>query len=164
MTDDRRAALRTRYLSLGLGELFAAVVFIGVTIVSVLPLLERPTDALAFWSALVPLLVILVQAGVYWLAARRWVRQGTMPPGLAAAYRGFRVLDAVLLAAGLVGVIAWFPEHPSAAIGISLVWLLALIEYLNYFVVRLAYPPSVWFRRVGERRTPRLMQDVRAAA
>lgn len=163
MTDDRRTVLRGRYLSLGLGELFAAVVFIWVASVSVLPLLERPSDALAFWSALVPLLVILVQAGVYWLLARRWVRQGTMPRGLAAIYRGFRVLDAVLLLAGLIGIIVWFPAHPFAVIGIPFVWLLGVIEYVNYFVVRLAYPPSVWFQRVGEWRTPRLMQDVRAA-
>ncbi|WP_285026566.1 hypothetical protein [Plantibacter sp. ME-Dv--P-122b] len=164
MTDDRRRVLRGRYLSLGLGELFAAVVFIWVAFVSALPLFERPTDALAFWSALLPLLVILVQAGGYWLLARRWVKQGTMPGGLAATYRGFRVLDAALLLAGLVGIIVWFPAHPFAAIGIPFVWLLGVIEYVNYFVVRLAYPPSVWFQRVGERRTPRLMQDVRAAA
>ncbi|MET3511511.1 MULTISPECIES: hypothetical protein [Plantibacter] len=164
MTDDRRTVLRGRYLSLGLGELFAAVVFIWVASVSMLPLLERPSDALAFWSALVPLLVILVQAGVYWLLARRWVRQGTMPRGLAAIYRGFRVLDAVLLLAGLIGIIVWFPAHPFAVIGIPFVWLLGVIEYVNYFVVRLAYPPSVWFKRIGEWRTPRLMQDVRAAA
>ena len=163
MTDDRRTVLRGRYLSLGLGELFAAVVFIWVASVSVLPLLERPTDALAFWSALVPLLVILVQAGVYWLLARRWVRQGTMPRGLAAIYRGLRVLDAALLLSGLIGIIVWFPAHPFAAIGIPLVWLLGVIEYVNYFVVRLAYPPSVWFQRIGEWRTPRLLQDVRAA-
>jgi hypothetical protein len=163
MTDDRRTVLRGRYLSLGLGELFAAVVFIWVASVSVLPLLERPSDALAFWSALVPLLVILVQGGVYWLLARRWVRQGTMPRGLAAIYRGFRVLDAVLLLAGLIGIIVWFPAHPFAVIGIPFVWLLGVVEYVNYFVVRLAYPPSVWFQRVGEWRTPRLMQDVRAA-
>ena len=164
MTDDRGTVLRRRYLSLGLGELFAAVVFIWVASVSVLPLLERPSDALAFWSALVPLLVILVQAGVYWLLARRWVRQGTMPRGLAAIYRGFRVLDAVLLLAGLIGIIVWFPAHPFAVIGIPFVWLLGVVEYVNYFVVRLAYPPSKWFQRVGEWRTPRLMQDVRAAA
>ncbi|MBD8467844.1 hypothetical protein IFU30_16380 [Plantibacter sp. CFBP 8798] len=163
MTDDRRTALRGRYLSLGLGELFAALVFIWVAFVSALPLLEQPTDALAFWSALVPLLVILVQAGVYWLLARRWVKQGTMPPGLAATYRGFRVLDAVLLLAGLVGIIVWFPVHPFAAIGIPFVWLLGVIEYVNYFVVRLAYPPSMWFQRIGEWRTPRLIQDVWAA-
>ena len=163
MTDDRRTVLRGRYLSLGLGELFAALVFVWVAFVSMLPLLEQPTDALAFWSALVPLLVILVQAGVYWLLARRWVKQGTMPPGLAATYRGFRVLDAALLLAGLIGIIVWFPAHPFAVIGIPFVWLLGVVEYVNYFVVRLAYPPSKWFQRVGEWRTPRLMQDVRAA-
>jgi hypothetical protein len=164
MSDDRRAALRRRYLSLGLGELFAAVVFAGVAIVSIMPLLERSTDALALWSALTPLLAILVQAGAYWLLARGWVRRAPMPRGLAAVYRAFRVLDPVLLLAGLVGVVIWFPEHPVAAVGIPLVWLFGVIEYLNYFVVRLAYPAGVWFERVGERRTPRLVQDVRAAA
>ncbi|KQQ49441.1 hypothetical protein [Plantibacter sp. Leaf314] len=164
MTDDRRTVLRGRYLSLGFGELFAAIVFIGVAFVSVLPVLERPSDALAFWSALIPLLVILAQAGVYWLLARQWVEQGRMPSGLASVYRGFRVLDVALLLAGLVGIIVWFPAHPFAAIGIPFIWLLGVIEYVNYFVVRLAYPPSEWFKRIGEGRTPRLMQDVRAAA
>jgi hypothetical protein len=84
MTDDRRTGLRGRYLSLGFGELFAAVVFIGVAFVSVLPLLERPSDALAFWSALIPLLVILVQAGVYWLLARR----SSCWPGSSASSSG----------------------------------------------------------------------------
>ena len=83
----------------------------------------------------------------------------------AVQMRGRRMIptDAVLLLAGLVGIIVWFPAHPFAAIGIPFVWLLGVIEYVNYFVVRLAYPPSVWFKRIGEWRTPRLLQDVRAA-
>jgi len=44
-----------------------------------------------------------------------------------------------------------------------LVWLFAVLEYVNYYVVRLAYPVGEWFVRVGEWRTPRLIRDLRTA-
>gem|GEM_PF-4242844 len=43
-------------------------------------------------------------------------------------------------------------------------WTFGLIEYLNYFVVRLSYPPTRWFAEVGRRRTPQLRKDLNAAA
>ena len=75
-------SLRRRYLSLGLGELAAAGVFAAVAVSVVMPRLEGPHDSAALWSALAPLLVVLVQAGVYWLLARGWVEQAPMagPP------------------------------------------------------------------------------------
>ena len=150
---------RRRYLSLGAGELVAAAVF-----ALVLPRLVVEVDRTALWAALVPLLAILLQAGGYWLAARRWVARGPMPTALARLYRGFRWLDVVLLLGGLVGVLLWWPARPSGAVLVSSILLLAVIEYLNYFVVRLAYQPSRWWRSVRQARTPRLLQDLRDAA
>ncbi len=40
------------------------------------------------------------------------------------------------------------------------VWALGVIEFVNYFVVRLAYPPSQWFSKVGQWREPRLLPDM----
>ena len=104
-------SLRRRYLSLGLGELAAAGVFAAVAVGVVVPRLEGPKDSAALWSALAPLLVVLVQAGVYWLLARGWVEQAPMPARLATLYRVFRVLDIVVLAVGLLGVLIWLPDH-----------------------------------------------------
>ena len=160
--EERRRSLRRRYLSLGLGELAAAGVFVAVAVGSVGPRLgER--GALALTWALVPLVAVLVPAGTYWLAARRWVGRATMPVGLARVYRVLAVLDAALLAASLVGVLVWLPASFGDAALVLALWAFAVAEWLNYFVVRLAYPVSRWFAGVASRQRPRLMQDVAAA-
>ena len=160
MSDERRRTLRRKYLSLGVGELVAAAVFVGVAVGLVMPRLDEQEDAAALWSALAPLLIILVQAGAYWLLARDWVERAPMPNGLATLYRASRVLDAGLLVVGLLGVLAWVPDQFGVALVIVGVWAFGVVEYVNYFVVRLSYPvrrlPSV----IGRWRTPRLVQDL----
>jgi hypothetical protein len=164
MSTERRVALRRKYLSLGLGELVAAMVFTVIAAVLVAPRFSDSSDAAALWSALIPLLIILVQAGAYWLAARRWVDLRPMPAAWARAFRVLRVADAAVLAAGLVGVIAWWPDSLGPALLVLAVWTFGVLEYVNYFVVRLAYPMGRWFRTVGQWRTPRLVQDFTGAA
>jgi hypothetical protein len=152
--------LRRRYLSLGLGELVAAAVFAAIAVGVVMPKLETSQDSAALWAALAPLLIILIQAGAYWLLARRWVETAPMPASLAALYRGFRYLDAALLLAGLLGVFVWLPDHVFAAVSIAAVWLFGVVEYVNYFVVRLAYPLRRWAHTIRQWRTPRLVHDI----
>jgi hypothetical protein len=156
---DRRTALRKRYLRLGLGELAAATAFalVGATIIS--PRLPDGDARLAFWSALVPLLAILIQAGGYWLLARRWVGRAGMPEPLARLYRGLRVVDVALLLGGLGGIIGFAPPRPVTIVLAAGVWLFGVLEFGNYFVVRLAYPAHRWFAEVGRWRTPRLVLD-----
>lgn len=151
-------------MSLGVGELVATLVFVAVAASFVAPRFRADSDAWALWSALIPLLVILVQGGLYWLAARSWVEHGPMPAAWAGAYRMFRVADAVLLAAGLLGVVVWWPDSAGAALLVLAVWTFGVLEYVNYFLVRLAYPIGRWFTTVGQWRTPRLVQDLRGAA
>jgi hypothetical protein len=157
-----RERLRRKYRSLGVGELVAAAVFTLVAFRWLGLGADRAMSA-AVWSALTPLLVILIQAGAYWLLARAWVLRGEMPSGLARLYRAFLVVDLVLLVAGLVGVLVWRPADVLGAALILLIWLFGVIEFVNYFVMRLAYPLSRWFAEVGHRRTPRLMLDVRSS-
>jgi hypothetical protein len=158
----RRERRRRKYLSLGTGELAAVAVFalIGTLVSS---RVEPQQSALAFWSALVPLLVVLTQAGIYWLLARTWVEQKLMPSGLASIYRAFRILDVALLITGAVGVALWWPVHLGVALASVAILAFGVVEYLNYFVVRLAYPLRHWRRLVGQRRTPQLILDLRAA-
>ena len=153
--------VRRRYLSLGTGELAAAVVFVALAVTVVIPRLDSRRDATALWFALVPLLVVLLQAGVYWLWARNWVGHTTMPPTLATTYRVFRVVDPVLFVGGLVGVLVCWPDRLGAALTIAAVWVFGVVEYVNYFIVRLAYPAAQWLTTVGQRRTPRLARDLR---
>ncbi|CAG7635880.1 hypothetical protein SIM91_04725 [Rhodococcus opacus] len=163
MVDERRETLRRKYLSLGTGELAAAAVFAAVPVIAVIPRVEIRQDSTALWSALIPLLVILIQAGIYWLSARSWVERAPMPAALAATYRVFRLVDPGLLVVGLVGVLVWWPDHVGVAIAAVAVWVFAVVEYVNYFVVRLSYPVGRWLTLVGQWHTPRLVQDLNSA-
>lgn len=160
MVNERREALRRRYTSLGTGELAAAATFAVVAATSVSPRFEDRRDVAALWCALTPLLVVLVQAGGYWLFARSYVKQAPMPTAAAAAFRIFRFADVVLLVAGLVGVVVWWPDHTAAAATVAAVWIFGVMEYINYFVVRLAYPLRHWLTAVAQWRTPRLVEDI----
>lgn len=51
---------------------------------------------------------------------------------------------------------------PWAAVLVLGVWAFGVVEYVNYFVVRLAYPLAET-RKIAERRVPRLITDLRAA-
>ncbi len=138
----------------------AAAVFAGLAVVVITPRLNSNAAVVALWAALAPLLVVLVQAGGYWLLARRWVGVATMPGWLAGTFRAFRVIDLVLLAAGLIGLAL---SARGGATFFVVIWAFGLLEYLNYFVVRLAYPPGQWFARVTQRRIPQLLKDVASA-
>ena len=162
-SESRRRALDRRLLNLGTGELVAAAVFAGVAVVAVMPRLGDRGDVVALWAALLPLLVILVQAGVYWLLSRGWAGRGRMPARVAAVYRAFRVLDPVLLLAGLAVAVAFAPPTPGLRVLLAAAWLFGVIEYVNYFVVRLSYPVGRWFSEVGKRRAPRIVRDLRVA-
>lgn len=150
----RRTSIKLRLVNLGIGELVAAAVFAFLAAPAVI---RAGLPAAPVWSALAPLLVVLVQAGVYWLVRSRTNR---LPTPMAASYRVLRVLDAGLLALGVAGIALWWPAQPLAAVAVLAVWLFGVAEFANYFVVRLAYPPTQWLSQVGRRRTPRLMKDL----
>ncbi len=82
-----------------------------------------------------------------------------MPRGLALVYRAFRLLDPVLLAACLAGLLLTGADG-GALVVCLLVWVFGALEYVNYFVVRLSYPLAEWFALVGRRRTPALVRDI----
>ncbi|UFU04263.1 hypothetical protein LQF12_06695 [Ruania suaedae] len=151
--------LRATYRRLGTGELAAATAF------SMAYLLVRDRftaqDQIALGLAMVPLVLILVQAGAYWLLALRWVGVAAMPSPLAGIYAAFRWANPVVLA-GSLGALMWWASTPGVMVlGVGL-WLFAVVEQVNYFVRRLAYPASRWLTLVARHRTPQLMRDVRA--
>lgn len=155
-----RSDLRSRYLSLGAGELTAAAVFLWAAIRYGRPLDGSGRTALA--AAVAPLLTLLVAAGVYWLLARSWVGVGVMPRPLARAYTVIGWGVAALLVAGLVGLLLWSPS-PGWRLLLLVVWGFGVVELVNYYVRRLAFPPASWWSGVRAARTPRLVLDMRAS-
>ena len=161
--DPRRAELRRVYVRLGTGELAAAAVFALVAVVTVSPRLAAPQDRVVLWAVLAPLEAVLLAAGAYWLLARRWVQQSPMPSGLARGFRVIRVFTVLLLASGLCALVVWWPAQLPVAALMVIVWLFAVVEFINYYWVRLAYPPRAWPAGLRARRAARLARDVRAA-
>lgn len=157
------AQLRRTFLSLGVGELAAAAVFVVVQ-----PMVaDQLGDAggRALWWALAPLLVILLQGSTYWLAARSWLpgaERTRMPRGVALLYRAFRLLNPVMLAVCLAGMLLTGASAGSLVLCL-LVWAFGALEYVNYFVMRLSYPVAQWFALVRRRHTPALVRDVARA-
>lgn len=161
--DARRRVLRARFLSLGLGELVAVAAFAYVALGVVAPRLTDNRSFVTLMVAFVPLLLILTQAAAYWLAARTWVKVRPMPRRLADLYRAFRVLDVILILTAGLYIALNLPSAVWVSVLTILVWLFAVVEFVNYYIVRLAYPVGAWFARVAEWRTPRLMRDLRTA-
>ena len=129
-----------------------------------MPGLGSRLDSAALWFALVPLLVVLRQAGVYWLLARSWVERAPMPATLSSPYCTYRVVGFLLLSLGLVGVIAFRPDNLSLATAFVAAWAFGVVEYVNYFVVRLSYPTTRWLATVGKWRVSTLAKHMKAAA
>lgn len=158
---DRREYLRRCFLILGTGELAAAVSFAFA--MGVCTLMNSPlrADGPVLWAALLPLDFILIQGGGYWLAARSWVKRSVMPASLARAYRVLVWINPVLLLAGLAAVVWWQPAGTAALLAAGCL-ALGVVEYVNYFWVRLSYPWRSWPRMVTQWRPSRLRQDLDA--
>lgn len=83
-----------------------------------------------------------------------------MPARVASLYRFFRVFDLPLLAVSLLVILLWAPSALTLALALA-IWSFATLEYLNYFLIRLAYSPSHWLRDVSRNQTPRLLRDLK---
>lgn len=163
MTNPEREQRRRQYFTLGTGELAAALFFPWALNTFLRPRTGLADDATCLWFALAPLLIILAQAGTYWLGARTWVKSHPMPRPWAVAYRTFRLINPLFLIAGFIGMIYTWPPTIGAGLICLGFWLFAVIEYVNYFIVRLSYPFSRWFRDVTQWRTPQLIRDINGA-
>lgn len=161
--DAQRAVLRRKFLSLGLGELAAVVAFAYIAFWVLGPKVHDERTMVTFMVALVPLLLVLSQAGAYWLLARAWVKVRSMPHPLAVLYRRFLVLNVLVIVAAGFYIGFNLPDPPAMAVLSIAVWLFAVLEFVNYYLVRLSYPMSQWFHQVGHWRTPYLIRDIQAS-
>lgn len=155
-------ARRRRLLNLAGGELTASAVFIVAVVIGVQPR-TGAAAVVPLWVALAPLVLILVQAAFFWLLRAGWMH--TRPPHwFGAVYGALRVMDPVLIVGcAVASVLLWDVAGPGVRVLCVAALLFGVIEYLNYFVVRLSYPIATWASRVGARRTPRLVIDLRRA-
>lgn len=144
-----RQALRRRFLSLAWGELTltAALVFAGVywhLWQSRGPFRGETT------GAFVVLELLLLQGAAYWAS---WALRGRRARrrSIVTAFRALRTINlGVLLALGVTLVLKRLPEGFAVALA-----FFALVEYVNYFVIRLSFPLPDFVRPLARRNFPR---------
>ena len=114
-------------------------------------------NRLADWNSLVTILYplslltfILLQGSIYWAILIRRLSKPQFGSGnVPKIYGGLRILDLVLLISGFPFIV-WNTQSVQVAVLATLIELFALIEWVNYFLLRLSYSlnPLVLWKRI----------------
>ena len=114
-------------------------------------------NRLSDWSSLVTILYplslltfILLQGSIYWAILIRRLSKPQFGSGnVPKLYGVLRILDLVLLISGFPFIV-WYSQSVRVAIIATLIQLFALIEWVNYFLLRLSYSlnPLVLWKRI----------------
>ena len=142
-----------RLLSLGMGEIAAGMILVWVFL-----MLGTDWDlGTAGVSALSFLVFLLMQGGTYWLVRYRSLKNhAAIDPSLIMLFGGLRKLNRLLGVVILIAIAGFF-ENSADLTFAALLYLFALLEYVNYYEFRLSYGVSGFnvfeLRRQGLRRS-----------
>lgn len=149
MMNIQKEKVRKELMSLCLGE-FTAVLSFWFSFF----LLK---NRLADWNSLVTILYplslltfILLQGSIYWAILIRRLSKPQFGNGkIPKLYGGLRILDLILLISGFPFIV-WNTQSVQVAILATLIQLFSIIEWVNYFLVRLSYSlnPLVLWKRI----------------
>ena len=149
MMNIQKEKVRKELMSLCLGE-FTAVLSIWFCFFL---LKNRLGDWNGLISILYPLSLltfILLQGSIYWaILIRRLSNPQFGSRTVPKLYGCFRILDLVLLISGFPFIV-WNTQSVQVTILATLIQLFALIEWVNYFLLRLSYSlnPLVLWKRI----------------
>ena len=145
----QKEKVRKELVSLCLGELAAALSFWLCFFL----LKNRLGDWMSLITILYPLSLltfILLQGSTYWAILIRRLSNPQFGNGnIPKIYGVLRILDLVLLISGFPFIV-WYSQSVRVAIIATLIQLFALIEWVNYFLLRLSYSlnPLVLWKRI----------------
>lgn len=150
-----------RLTYLAFGELIAG----GALLVAVFGIADAPASPGNVAGAAAAM-ILLLQGSAYWAAKSRQLRTGEPELPGVGVFRVLCVLDPILLIV-LGGVVARdaAADPPATVAGIAF-WILAVLEYVNYFFRQLMYDNAAdmrWLTTNGIKRSS-LSRDLAAAA
>ena len=149
MMSIQKEKVRKELVSLCLGELSAVLSFWFCFFL----LKNRLSDWNSLISILYPLSLltfILLQGSIYWAILIRRLSKPQFGSGnVPKIYGLLRILDLILLISGFP-FIFWNAQSVQVVILATLIQLFSLIEWLNYYLVRLSYSlnPLVLWKRI----------------
>ena len=145
----QKEKVRKELMSLCLGEFTAVLSFWFCFFL----LKNRLGEVNSLVSILYPLSLltfILLQGSIYWAILIRRLSKPQFGSGnVPKIYGGLRILDLVLLISGFPFIV-WNTQSVQVAVLATLIELFALIEWVNYFLLRLSYSlnPLVLWKRI----------------
>ena len=145
----QKERVRKELVSLCLGE-FTAVLSIWFCFFLLKNRLGDWNGLISIIYPLSLLIFILLQGSIYWAILIRRLSKPQFGSGTVPKLYGcFRILDLVLLISGFPFIV-WNTQSVRVAIIATLIQLFALIEWVNYFLLRLSYSlnPLVLWKRI----------------
>ena len=145
----QKEKVKKELVSLCLGEFTAVLSFWFCFFL----LKNRLGDVNSLVTILYPLSLltfILLQGSFYWAILIRRLSNPKFGSGsVPKLYGGFRILDLVLLISGFLFIV-WNTQSVQVTILATLIQLFALIEWINYYFLRLSYSlnPLVLWKRI----------------
>ena len=160
----QKEKVRKELMSLCLGE-FTAVLSFWFCFFLLKNRLGDVNSLVTILYSLSLLTFILLQGSIFWAILIRRLSNPQFGSGsVPKLYGGFRILDLVLLISGFPFIV-WNTQSVQVAIIVMLIQLFALIEWVNYFLVRLSYSlnPLVLWKRIakGKLEKSRIAKELR---
>ena len=145
----QKEKVKKELVSLCLGE-FTAVLSFWFCFFLLKNRLGDENSLVSILYSLSLLTFILLQGSIYWAILIRRLSNPQFGSGsIPKLYGGFRILDLVLFISGFPFIV-WNTQSFQVAILATLIQLFALIEWVNYFLLRLSYSlnPLVLWKRI----------------
>lgn len=153
--------LKKTLINLAVGELVAVIVFwINFFIFK-----KYITDTVSIIPVIFTLSLlsfILIQGSIFWLILlKRISNKNFAKTSLGKIYNHLRRLDIILLYLSILILIVNHQTLTTTIISLS-IWIFAIIEYLNYYKVRLSYKPNILINYIlhGKIRKSRIAREI----
>lgn len=153
--------LKKTLINLAVGELIAVIVFwINFFIFK-----KYITDTVAIIPVIFTLFVlsfILIQGSIFWLVLlKRISNKNFAKTSLGKIYNHLSRLDIILLCLSILILIVNHQTLTTTIISLS-IWIFSIIEYINYYKVRLSYKPNILINYIlrGKIRKSRIAREI----
>jgi len=148
-----KGLLKKKLINLASGELVAFLVF-WMNFFLLKKWIFTTEGFISISFSLFLLTFILIQGSVFWwILIKRISNPGFAEKYMGKIYKILKKLDFILLATGIFVILLNHGEFFAFIISFS-IWMFALIEWVNYFLLQLSYSlnPAVLWRYIRNRK------------
>ena len=153
--------LKKTLINLAVGELVAIIMF-WTNFFIFKKYITNTTSIIPIIFTLFILSFILIQGSIFWLVLlKRISNKNFAKTSLGKIYNHLRRLDIILLYISILILIVNHQTLTTTIISLS-IWIFSIIEYINYYKVRLSYKPNVLINYVlhGKIRKSRIAREI----